>query len=89
MEKFTKKEKKDKKEKDKKNPQPIEEKISQNVKDTALWGVSLVEAARRSDPRWIIPSPISYAVSYLQSNEKCTVDMHIIIFILYLQISYS
>jgi len=36
---------------------------------TQLWGLPLEEAARRSDPDWIIPAPISCSVAYLLGNE--------------------
>lgn len=65
-----KKDKKDKKDKDRKTPNLVIE-TKKAVKETALWGVSLEEAAKRSDPLWMVPTPISYSVSYLLSNEKC------------------
>lgn len=72
--------KKDKKSKDNNipelNPQPTVDpnKVSaerHGLTSKALWGVSLEEAARRSDPRWIIASPIQFVYDYLTSNEKC------------------
>lgn len=38
-----------------------------------LWGIPLEEAARRSDPDWLVPGPIRFVVDYLLSQDQCTV----------------
>ena len=38
---------------------------------TVLWGTTLKEAARRSDPdNWLVPSPIKKSIEYIESNGR-------------------
>eukprot|EP01127_Copromyxa_protea_P010205 TRINITY_DN2466_c0_g1_i3.p1 TRINITY_DN2466_c0_g1~~TRINITY_DN2466_c0_g1_i3.p1 ORF type:complete len:197 (+),score=17.15 TRINITY_DN2466_c0_g1_i3:28-618(+) len=43
--------------------------LGDNV-NVQLWGIPLEEAARRSDPDWLVPGPIRFGVDYLLSQDK-------------------
>ena len=56
------------KKKEDKKEQKKEEPVATNT-DSVLWGTTLKEAARRSDPvNWAVPSPITKAIQYIESQ---------------------
>lgn len=63
-------EKKDKKDKKNKKNGKNEPQVEPLDPNKVVYGVTFEEAARRSDPDWIVPRPWRECISYLEAHGK-------------------